>query len=146
MHESGSALAADALTSVKHVLLPITDRNPYLSEGTRQVIFIFCFPCVQLMLASMSYFSRIAIKRQPKKAQPSANDSYQCGASVGLMNTVSLLHFERLILLSTRLLRSKLTILERFSLIFLKNSCEVIMEKPMPILFPNNYHAAEYYR
>ncbi|CAD5173088.1 uncharacterized protein LOC135609563 isoform X2 [Musa acuminata AAA Group] len=36
MHESGSALAADALTSVKHVLLPITDRNPYLSEGTRQ--------------------------------------------------------------------------------------------------------------
>ncbi|XP_064959018.1 uncharacterized protein LOC135609563 isoform X1 [Musa acuminata AAA Group] len=37
MHESGSALAADALTSVKHVLLPITDRNPYLSEGTRQV-------------------------------------------------------------------------------------------------------------
>lgn len=34
--ESGSALAADALSQVKHVLLPVTDRNPYLSEGTRQ--------------------------------------------------------------------------------------------------------------
>ncbi|XP_010935156.1 uncharacterized protein [Elaeis guineensis] len=36
MHESGSTLAVDAFTNVKHVLLPITDRNPYLSEGTRQ--------------------------------------------------------------------------------------------------------------
>ncbi|XP_072966330.1 uncharacterized protein [Typha angustifolia] len=34
--DSGSAVAGDALTNVKHVLLPITDRNPYLSEGTRQ--------------------------------------------------------------------------------------------------------------
>ncbi|WCJ32709.1 hypothetical protein M5689_014114 [Euphorbia peplus] len=29
-------LAADAFTQFKHLLLPITDRNPYLSEGTRQ--------------------------------------------------------------------------------------------------------------
>ncbi|WOK92870.1 hypothetical protein Cni_G01562 [Canna indica] len=38
MHESGteSPLSVDALANVKHVLLPITDRNPYLSEGTRQ--------------------------------------------------------------------------------------------------------------
>lgn len=42
MNASGSALAVDALSEVKHVLLPITDRNPYLSEGTRQVhIFFF---------------------------------------------------------------------------------------------------------
>ncbi|PKA46159.1 hypothetical protein AXF42_Ash015451 [Apostasia shenzhenica] len=34
--ESGVSLTADAFASVKHVLLPITDRNPYLSEGTRQ--------------------------------------------------------------------------------------------------------------
>lgn len=37
MNESGSALAVDALSQVKHVLLPVLDRNPYLSEGTRQV-------------------------------------------------------------------------------------------------------------
>ncbi|RLN34767.1 uncharacterized protein C2845_PM03G04890 [Panicum miliaceum] len=36
VNESGSTLAADALSQVKHVLLPVTDRNPYLSEGTRQ--------------------------------------------------------------------------------------------------------------
>uniref|UniRef100_A0A0E0M402 UspA domain-containing protein n=1 Tax=Oryza punctata TaxID=4537 RepID=A0A0E0M402_ORYPU len=36
VNESGSALAADAFAQVKHVLLPVTDRNPYLSEGTRQ--------------------------------------------------------------------------------------------------------------
>lgn len=29
----------DALTSIKHLLLPVIDRNPYLSEGTRQVCF-----------------------------------------------------------------------------------------------------------
>lgn len=39
MHESGSTLGIDAFANVKHVLLPITDRNPYLSEGTRQVLF-----------------------------------------------------------------------------------------------------------
>ncbi|KAG8057606.1 hypothetical protein GUJ93_ZPchr0002g26408 [Zizania palustris] len=33
---TGSALAVDAFSQVKHVLLPVTDRNPYLSEGTRQ--------------------------------------------------------------------------------------------------------------
>jgi hypothetical protein len=51
MNASGSALAVDALSQVKHVLLPITDRNPYLSEGTRQVQLLlqnvstgyFCF-------------------------------------------------------------------------------------------------------
>ncbi|KAF3440339.1 hypothetical protein FNV43_RR18623 [Rhamnella rubrinervis] len=29
---------ADAFTHFKHLLLPITDRNPYLSEGTRQAV------------------------------------------------------------------------------------------------------------
>ncbi|XP_020113421.1 uncharacterized protein LOC109727662 [Ananas comosus] len=36
VHESGSTLAVDAFANIKHILLPITDRNPYLSEGTRQ--------------------------------------------------------------------------------------------------------------
>ncbi|XP_021721376.1 uncharacterized protein LOC110688935 [Chenopodium quinoa] len=31
-----SVFAVDAFTQFKHLLLPITDRNPYLSEGTRQ--------------------------------------------------------------------------------------------------------------
>lgn len=31
----------DAFTHFKHLLLPITDRNPYLSEGTKQVTFLF---------------------------------------------------------------------------------------------------------
>lgn len=30
------SVATDAFTQFKHLLLPITDRNPYLSEGTRQ--------------------------------------------------------------------------------------------------------------
>ncbi|KAK9285730.1 hypothetical protein L1049_024929 [Liquidambar formosana] len=34
--ESEVSLAAEAFTNFKHLLLPITDRNPYLSEGTRQ--------------------------------------------------------------------------------------------------------------
>ncbi|XP_022751501.1 uncharacterized protein LOC111300125 isoform X2 [Durio zibethinus] len=34
--ESEVNLAADAFTHFKHLLLPIADRNPYLSEGTRQ--------------------------------------------------------------------------------------------------------------
>ncbi|XP_075091303.1 uncharacterized protein LOC107826763 isoform X2 [Nicotiana tabacum] len=33
---SEASSAADAFTNFKHVLLPITDRNPYLSEGSRQ--------------------------------------------------------------------------------------------------------------
>ncbi|XP_058098350.1 uncharacterized protein LOC131243198 [Magnolia sinica] len=37
IQESGGSLAADAFEEFKHMLLPITDRNPYLSEGTRQV-------------------------------------------------------------------------------------------------------------
>ncbi|KAL2333836.1 hypothetical protein Fmac_015049 [Flemingia macrophylla] len=32
------SVASDAFTEFKHLLLPITDRNPYLSEGTRQAI------------------------------------------------------------------------------------------------------------
>ncbi|KAK7346318.1 hypothetical protein VNO80_20834 [Phaseolus coccineus] len=32
------SVAGDAFTEFKHLLLPITDRNPYLSEGTRQAI------------------------------------------------------------------------------------------------------------
>uniref|UniRef100_A0A0R0FPW0 Uncharacterized protein n=1 Tax=Glycine max TaxID=3847 RepID=A0A0R0FPW0_SOYBN len=31
-------VASDAFTQFKHLLLPITDRNPYLSEGTRQLL------------------------------------------------------------------------------------------------------------
>ncbi|KAE9597899.1 hypothetical protein Lal_00029579 [Lupinus albus] len=31
-------VATDAFTQFKHLLLPITDRNPYLSEGTKQAI------------------------------------------------------------------------------------------------------------
>ncbi|XVF62227.1 hypothetical protein PTKIN_Ptkin08bG0200400 [Pterospermum kingtungense] len=34
--ESQVNLAADAFSHFKHLLLPITDGNPYLSEGTRQ--------------------------------------------------------------------------------------------------------------
>ncbi|XP_021908392.1 uncharacterized protein LOC110822556 isoform X1 [Carica papaya] len=34
--ESEVPLAEEAFTNFKHLLLPITDRNPYLSEGTRQ--------------------------------------------------------------------------------------------------------------
>uniref|UniRef100_A0A7N0TPL0 Universal stress protein n=1 Tax=Kalanchoe fedtschenkoi TaxID=63787 RepID=A0A7N0TPL0_KALFE len=34
--ESQVSIAADSFTQFKHLLLPITDRNPYLSEGTRQ--------------------------------------------------------------------------------------------------------------
>ncbi|KAI3919859.1 hypothetical protein MKW98_001115 [Papaver atlanticum] len=34
--ESETNLAADAFTQFKHLLLPVTDTNPYLSEGTRQ--------------------------------------------------------------------------------------------------------------
>ncbi|XAR58010.1 hypothetical protein NMG60_11026337 [Bertholletia excelsa] len=34
--ESEVSLAEDAFSHFKHLLLPITDRNPYLSEGTRQ--------------------------------------------------------------------------------------------------------------
>ncbi|XP_043708726.1 uncharacterized protein LOC122657971 [Telopea speciosissima] len=36
LQEPEANLAADAFTNFRHVLLPITDRNPYLSEGTRQ--------------------------------------------------------------------------------------------------------------
>ncbi|XP_057541575.1 uncharacterized protein LOC130820273 isoform X3 [Amaranthus tricolor] len=34
--ESEISVAVDSFTQFKHLLLPITDRNPYLSEGTRQ--------------------------------------------------------------------------------------------------------------
>ncbi|MQL70678.1 hypothetical protein Taro_002990 [Colocasia esculenta] len=34
--EAGESITTDTYTNFKHVLLPITDRNPYLSEGTRQ--------------------------------------------------------------------------------------------------------------
>jgi len=36
--ESEVSVAVDAFTQFKHLLLPVTDRNPYLSEGTRQVL------------------------------------------------------------------------------------------------------------
>jgi len=35
---SGDGTAAAYLTQFKHVLLPITDSNPYLTEGTRQAV------------------------------------------------------------------------------------------------------------
>jgi hypothetical protein len=37
------SVASDAFTQFKHLLLPITDRKPYLSEGTKQVIFFYFF-------------------------------------------------------------------------------------------------------
>ena len=37
--ESEVGVAEDAF-NFKHLLLPITDRNPYLSEGTIQVTFL----------------------------------------------------------------------------------------------------------
>ncbi|KAL5557509.1 hypothetical protein UlMin_039745 [Ulmus minor] len=36
--EANASPAAEAFTNFKHLLLPITDRNPYLSEGTRQAV------------------------------------------------------------------------------------------------------------
>jgi hypothetical protein len=58
----------DAISRVKHVLLPITDRNPYLSEGTRQVLFLsllsyvkrngsypFHFVCCLIMFCAALY-------------------------------------------------------------------------------------------
>ncbi|XP_030465170.1 uncharacterized protein LOC115684543 isoform X2 [Syzygium oleosum] len=36
--ESEVNTAAEAFNNFKHLLLPITDRNPYLSEGTRQAV------------------------------------------------------------------------------------------------------------
>ncbi|KAI4327774.1 hypothetical protein L6164_020198 [Bauhinia variegata] len=37
-HEPEVSVASDPFTQFKHLLLPITDRNPHLSEGTRQAI------------------------------------------------------------------------------------------------------------
>lgn len=37
------SVATDAFTQFKHLLLPITDRKPYLSEGTKQVILFNLF-------------------------------------------------------------------------------------------------------
>ncbi|CAH8354093.1 unnamed protein product [Eruca vesicaria subsp. sativa] len=34
--QSKETSAGDAFTNIKHLLLPVIDRNPYLSEGTRQ--------------------------------------------------------------------------------------------------------------
>ncbi|XP_030524017.1 uncharacterized protein LOC115736437 [Rhodamnia argentea] len=36
--ESEVSTAAEAFNNFKHLLLPITDRNPYLSEGSRQAV------------------------------------------------------------------------------------------------------------
>lgn len=41
--DNEAKLAAEAFTQFKHLLLPVTDKNPYLSEGTRQVIAFFFF-------------------------------------------------------------------------------------------------------
>lgn len=38
VQESGDGTAAAYLTQFKHVLLPITDSNPYLTDGTRQAV------------------------------------------------------------------------------------------------------------
>ncbi|XP_022943871.1 uncharacterized protein LOC111448467 isoform X1 [Cucurbita moschata] len=37
-HDSEATVVAGSFTEFKHLLLPITDRNPFLSEGTRQAI------------------------------------------------------------------------------------------------------------
>ncbi|KAK9129409.1 hypothetical protein Sjap_009896 [Stephania japonica] len=36
LQESEANVAEDAFTEFKHLLFPVTDQNPYLSEGTRQ--------------------------------------------------------------------------------------------------------------
>lgn len=51
---SEASEAADAFTNFKHVLLPITDRNPYLSEGSRQVYFFSTFSFLVLVLKQIS--------------------------------------------------------------------------------------------
>ena len=38
--ESKLSVVVDALTHFKHLLLPMTNQNPYLSEGTRQVLYL----------------------------------------------------------------------------------------------------------
>jgi len=43
------AVATDSFTQFKHLLLPITDRKPYLSEGTKQVI-LFSFQLIWNMV------------------------------------------------------------------------------------------------
>jgi len=52
------SVGSDAFTEFKHLLLPITDRNPYLSEGTRQVglcdALQFCLPWLILCIHSSS--------------------------------------------------------------------------------------------
>lgn len=64
MNESGSTLAVDALSQVKHVLLPVTDRNPYLSEGTRQVhqflqnisiVYMYSYNLLQVFVKHVRY-------------------------------------------------------------------------------------------
>ncbi|ESQ31082.1 hypothetical protein EUTSA_v10004913mg [Eutrema salsugineum] len=34
--EAGASVVGDTFSNLKHLLLPVIDRNPYLSEGTRQ--------------------------------------------------------------------------------------------------------------
>jgi hypothetical protein len=64
VNESGSTLAVDALSQVKHVLLPVTDRNPYLSEGTRQVhqflqnisiVYMYSYNLLQVFVKHVRY-------------------------------------------------------------------------------------------
>lgn len=43
-NESEASPLADAFTGFKQLLLPVIDRNPYLTDGTKQVwLFFFCF-------------------------------------------------------------------------------------------------------
>lgn len=48
------SVATDAFTQFKHLLLPITDRNPYLSEGTKQVSLYDALPL--LFSIELNYF------------------------------------------------------------------------------------------
>jgi hypothetical protein len=46
-------VASDAFTQFKHLLLPITDRKPYLSEGTKQVTFFNFLILSELIFAKL---------------------------------------------------------------------------------------------
>ncbi|RZC87147.1 hypothetical protein C5167_042079 [Papaver somniferum] len=56
--------AADAFTQFKHLLLPVTDTNPYLSEGTRQAA------ATTAALAKKIWIRHHIIAEKPKESLP----------------------------------------------------------------------------
>ncbi|OAY77843.1 hypothetical protein ACMD2_03171 [Ananas comosus] len=73
VHESGSTLAVDAFANIKHILLPITDRNPYLSEGTRQPLELSSQAAATTTSLAKKYGSDITvvvIDDKPKESIP----------------------------------------------------------------------------